>query len=174
MRRNIDRGFHRRKIIAALVALLLAFAPIPASAGWVQAGIDWQAWPSESGVPDHCFCNCGAGCSSSVNPCGGPPQYWDLQFVAGPDFFQSGVEQMCSGSSLLQRTWNEYHAIGQWTYHGWVKPGCISHDLYCNPWLVGCVLFFGCGDPGWTSTWSYNEWMRGYTTSSWEYIGELC
>ena len=81
------------------------------------------------------------------------------------------MESACDAGLYLTRTWSEYHAIGIWAYHGWVKPGCISHDVYCNQWLIGCVLFFGCGAPGWTDTWSYTEWMRGFVFSGWEYQG---
>jgi hypothetical protein len=137
----------------------------------VQNGIDWRAWPSSSPA-GNCFGNCGAGCSSNVNPCGGPRQYWDLTFTSGPHRFQSGWEASpCVENQYYIRPWDEYHAIGTWSYHGWVKPGCITHDFYCNDWKIGCVLFFGCGSPGWTDTWSYMEWMRGYTVGAWEYGG---
>jgi hypothetical protein len=162
----------RRGITLLLLAALFTGAASSASAGWVQSGIDWQAWPSARSAGD-CFGNCGAGCSTSANVCGGPAQYWNLTFNAGPDWFQSGWEATpCVENQYYVRQWDEYHAIGLWSYHGWVMPGCISHDLYCNQWLIGCLLFFGCGSPGWTDTWSYQQWMRGYTVGRWEYGGE--
>jgi hypothetical protein len=154
-----------------LLGALFSGVASATSAGWVQQGIDWQASPS-SGAAGNCFGNCGAGCSSKINPCGGPRQYWDLTFTAGPDRFQSGWEASpCMENQYYIRTWEEYHAIGRWTYHGWVTPGSITHDHYCNDWKIGCVLFFGCGSPGWTDTWSYEQWMRGYTVGQWEYGG---
>ena len=72
---------------------------------------------------------------------------------------------------MWTRTWDEYHATGTWTYHGWVMPGCVTHDLTCNQWLIGCLAFFGCGGPGWNHTWSYSQWMRGYAYSGWDYFG---
>lgn len=154
-----------------LGTIVLCWLPSQVSAYWFQDGIEWHVWPSGSSVGD-CFANCGAGCSDHVNPCGGPAQYWDLVIIAGPGLFQSGWEATeCVDGQFFIREWHEYHAIGTWTYHGWVKPGCITHDYYCNQWLIGCVLFFGCGDPGWTDTWSYDEWMRGYTTTPYEFGG---
>jgi hypothetical protein len=161
----------RRVVKPILLVALFSGIAASATAGWVQNGIDWRAWPS-AGPAGDCFGNCGADCSSNLNPCGGPRQYWDLAFTAGPDRVQSGMEASpCVENQYFIRKWDEFHAIGRWSYHGWVKPGCITHDLYCNDWIIGCVLFFGCGSPGWTDTWSYQEWMRGYTVGPWEYGG---
>ncbi len=149
-----------------------------ASAGWLQDGIDWRAWPSgDSGGMD-CFGNCGSGCTDRVifgfgAPCDGPPQYWSLAFVAGPDLVASGTAESCidygdGNGAWVSETWETYHAIGVWTYHGWVTLGCILHDAQCRSrspadfWqLLGCVTFSGCGDPQWEDSWSYQQWMVG-------------
>jgi hypothetical protein len=152
-----------------LIGLFIGVAS-SASAGWVQDGIDWKAWPKSSSVGD-CFGNCGAACSDRVNPCGGPRQYWDLVLTGGPVKTQTGWEATsCEAGEYYVRPYTEYHAMGRWTYHGWVKPFCIAHDATCNQLIVGCLWAAPCGI-GHTKTWSYQEWMRGYTLGRWEYGG---
>ena len=156
-----------------LAVLLVCGMASPASAGWLQGGIEWRAWPSGSNVGD-CFGNCGAGCTSDYNICGGPQQYWDLTFISGPTYTGlSGWDYECDSEygNMWTRPWNQYQATGTWTYHGWVAPGCVVHDGRCNQFLVGCLLFFGCGGPGWNNTWSYSESMIGYAFGGWEYFG---
>jgi hypothetical protein len=156
-----------------LAVLFVCGLPSPLSAQWTQGGINWRAWPSGSSVGD-CFGNCGAGCSDSPNGgCSGSKQYWQLTLVSGPAYVGSGQDYECDSEygNMWTRRWDEYHATGRWSYHGWVMPGCITHDLTCNQFYVGCLLFFGCGGPGWNHTWSYNQWMRGYAYHGWEYFG---
>lgn len=154
------------RVVPLAIVLGLFVTASSASAGWVQDGINWQAWPSGASGGIDCFGNCGAGCSNKANPCGGPKQYWSLSYVAGPNVVGQGIADYCVDygdgvGAWYTETWNVYNAIGRWTYHGWVKPGCLTHDVYCNQWKIGCVVFFGCGDPGWTDTWSYDQWMVG-------------
>ena len=42
--------------------------------------------PDDNYLSDTCEGNCGGGCNDSPNPCGGPAQYWQLDFVDGPVF----------------------------------------------------------------------------------------
>ena len=128
--------------------------PEPGDVRYPDGDIDWSTiHPDGSHVGD-CFANCGAGCSDHVNVCGGPAQYWELELLSEPTTETRGHGK-CQGTDLILITYEAYVADGRWTYHGWVKPGCISHDYYCNEWLVGCAMWAGCGDPGWTDTWSY-------------------
>jgi len=153
--------------VCCLVFVFLLGGMVPsASAGWYQDGIEWAHWPTGSQGGINCFGNCGAGCSSSVNPCGGPQQHWTLEIIAGPDAIGTAYDVHCYQTSYQwgprwKEHWTTYQAIGRWTYHGWVTPGCISHDATCNQWQIGCIVFFGCGSPGWTDEWSYDAWMTG-------------
>jgi len=150
----------RRFAVALVMAIGVASWQATPAASWIQGGITWYANPSGSNVND-CFGNCGAGCSDNVNPCGGPSQYWDLTYVAGPDQVGTSYDYFCVDGTLWEYDYADFQAIGTWTYHGYVTNGCISHDGWCNQWLIGCVAFFGCDNPGWNGTWSYNEWMQG-------------
>ena len=64
--------------IACLVGVIGMGITAEASAEWYQDGVKWYSYnghPKGSQVGD-CYGNCGAGCSSTMNPCGGPAQYW--------------------------------------------------------------------------------------------------
>ena len=104
----------------------------------------------------------------------GPREYWELTIIAGPDLNASGVDYDCQDGGWYERTWERYQAIGTWTYHGWVAPLCIAHDITCSWWLLGCLWAAPCGSPQYQDWWSYNEWMQGYTFGSWSYIGGTC
>jgi hypothetical protein len=158
-----------------VVAMSLTCAmPAVASADWYQDGVVWKVTPSGSSVGD-CFGNCGAGCNSFANPCGGPGQYWEMQFLAGPDLVGTVQRASCtpgeSGNEYYEEVHEKFQAIGRWTYHGHVTPGCIAHDFHCNGWLIGCVLWTGCLSPSWQDEWSYDEWMVGLRMISREYMG---
>lgn len=162
-----------RFVIGVLALLFLCSAPTLASAQWLQNGISWRTWPNSSAAGD-CFGNCGAGCSDSPNGgCSGSSQYWELTFNSGPSYVQSGWDYECDSSygNMWTRHWDQYSAAGTWTYHGWVMPGCITHDVTCNNLWVGCLAFLGCGSPGWDYTWSYGESMTGYVYGGWDYFG---
>ena len=170
---NSNRVRSVRFTLGVLAVLFVCGLPSPVSAQWMQSGIDWRAWPSDSSAGG-CFGNCGAGCSGSPNGgCGGGHQMWTLTFTSGPNYVGSGSDYECDSGTgnLWKRPFDEYAATGTWTYHGWVMPGCISHDVYCNQYYIGCLLFFGCGSPGWEHTWSYGESLRGYVRGGWEYAG---
>jgi hypothetical protein len=156
------------------------FTPTAPPGAFISGGISWRTPPSGKKAGD-CVGNCGAGCGDSINPCGGPEQYWELTLKAEPTLFQSGVERTeCVGGAYYVRPWEEVHAIGSFTYHGFVKDLCFQHDLLCEPkwydptsWAL-CAYWYGCGlAPGHTKTWSSpDELMRGYRyTGQFEYGG---
>ena len=151
----------RRRLLAVFLALAIGASSARVSAWWAS-GIDWWAGPNGTNVGD-CVGNCGAGCSSNFNVCSGPPQYWELTIIAGPDLNASGIDYDCQDGGWYERTWERYQAIGTWTYHGWVAPLCIAHDITCSWWLLGCLWAAPCGSPQYEDSWSYNEWMQGYT-----------
>ncbi len=143
---------------------------------WYQGGYTWTPGPNGSQVGS-CFGNCGAGCSDRNDGNCIPDQYnsqmrWELQYLIEPFESASGEYEQCvpEGDSLPRIywvTWSEYHVLGRYTYYGYVKPGCITHDRYCGPssGYVGCLFFFGCGSPGWFETWSYDKWLSAYKES---------
>jgi hypothetical protein len=162
-----------RRTFGVFALLFVVSLPGTASAQWLQDGIQWRTWPNASRAGD-CFGNCGAGCSDSPNGgCSGGQQYWELSFPSGPNYVQSGRDYECDSSygNMWTRTWDQYTATGTWTYHGWVMPGCITHDVTCNQFLVGCLAFLGCGSPGWNYTWSYSDSITGYAYGGWDYFG---
>lgn len=156
-----------------VLVVLLGLGSAKGEATWTQGGITWNVSPSGSSVGG-CFGNCGGGCSDSWNICGGPTQYWDMAFTAGPDLQGVVDDYECYGGIYYVRHWEMYYAIGRWTYHRWVKPGCVTHDVYCSPWNIACLAFFGCGSPGSSDTWSYDEWMVGYKDVGLEFEGSPC
>jgi hypothetical protein len=176
------------KVLLPALLLLGGFVS-PASAGWVQDGINWVAWPSGDSGGIDCFGNCGAGCSDQIifgfdAPCGGPQQYWSLSYVAGPNVVATGAADYCvdyggGEGPWFTETWETYNAIGHWTYHGWVTVGCILHDAACrsrgltNFWqLLLCPgELFGCGSEAWGDEWSYDQWMVGVKRTSNDYLG---
>lgn len=162
-----------RALRILFISVVVATWASTAEAQWWQNGIAWNAWPSGSSVGD-CFGNCGAGCSGNVNPCGGPPRYWELQFLAGPHRVEDSYYEACNEiGELWGYTHEMYQAIGRWTFHGHVMTGCISHDATCNQWILGCALYFGCGSVVGSDTWSYDEWMQGSVFVSANQVG-LC
>ena len=176
------------KVLWAALLLLGGFVS-PASAGWLQDGINWVAWPSGGSGGMNCFGNCGAGCSDQIifgldAPCGGPPQYWSLSYVAGPNVVATGAADYCvdyggGEGAWFTESWETYNAIGHWTYHGWVTVGCILHDAACrsrgltNFWqLLLCPgELFACGSEAWADEWSYDQWMVGTKRTSNDFLG---
>jgi hypothetical protein len=161
--------------VFCLVVLACGMAS-SAATEWQQAGITWYGGPDGSHVDD-CAGNCGAGCSDHANPCGGPDQYWDLQFLDGPTYTGTETEQECRQTgkevfAIYDITKDYYQAMGRWTYHGWVMPGCQSHDSICG-WETFplCAWWTGCGDYGWEDTWSYDEHLAGYVITREHYVG---
>ncbi len=164
-----------RTVATACLTCLFVLGASNASAqsyySWYQDGYTWRPGPNGKEVGS-CFGNCGAGCSDKNDGNCIPNEYddqmrWELDYVIGPYESASGETEECvpEGDSLpriYRVTWTEYTALGRYTYHGYVKPGCITHDRYCGPssGYIGCVFFFGCGSPGWFETWSYDKWLR--------------
>lgn len=145
-----------------------------ADAQWVQGSIRWNALPQGSNVGD-CAGNCGAGCSSTNNPCGGPRQYWELEYLDGPNLTsqESGIYACDQGSGhVFIVNADFYEAMGKWTYHGWESTACLSHDAVCG-WETFplCVIWGGCTSE-WNQTWSYNEYITGYQLSVVSYWGQ--
>jgi hypothetical protein len=162
--------------LVCLVCLLVGRVLVSDAAAqgyWYQDGYKWTPGPNEKEVGS-CFGNCGAGCSDRNDGNCIPDQYndrmrWELDYLIPPYESNSGEYEECvnEGDSIpriyLVRWW-EYEVLGRYTYYGYVRPGCITHDRYCgtNTLYAGCALFFGCGSPGWFETWSYDTWLRAY------------
>jgi len=156
----------RRQTRLVLAALLLFCVGDVASA-WNQDGLFGLPDPSGSNVVGECFGNCGAGCSSAWNPCGGRNQYWDLQWEAGPNVIESTVWFVCIAPfELGYIPVDTYEAIGLWTYHGYYTNGCAMHDAVCQGWWdFDCINFHGCGSYSEDRDWTYEQYMHGYQYS---------
>jgi hypothetical protein len=120
----------------------------------------WESWPDPHAPGlGECFGNCGAGCSSSVNPCGGRTQWWELQILTEPERIEGSEWQdvWCYGDMRYLYSFERYRAMGRWIYHGHSAIGCVTHDALCPEatWL-GCLAFAGCGTE-WDQDWSYED-----------------
>jgi hypothetical protein len=163
--------FSRFVALASLIVVYASNAAAQSFPYWNQDGYTWKPGPSGKKVGS-CLGNCGAGCSDKNDGNCIPDQYndqmrWELQYLIPPYESASGETDECvpEGDSLpriYRVTWTEYATLGRYTYYGYVRPGCITHDVYCGPssLYVGCALFSGCGSPGWFDTWSYDQWLH--------------
>jgi hypothetical protein len=104
--------------------------------------IDWR-YPDGKSVGQDCFSNCGAGCSDSPNPCGGPAQYWLQKMLGDPQFsgdYYYGSCDRYTGTLYIFAN-HKYVAPMEETYHGFHTWGCQLHDNTCGGivWLnPGC------------------------------------
>lgn len=126
--------------------------------------IIWESYPDRHAPAlGDCFGNCGAGCSSGFNPCGGRTQWWELQVVSEPEPVEGSGHQdvLCYGDTLYLYDFVRYRAMGRWVYHGHSALGCVQHDSLCPEatWL-GCLAFAGCGTE-WDEDWSYEDVVIG-------------
>jgi hypothetical protein len=125
----------------------------------------WESapMPDQSRVGD-CAGNCGAGCSDTFDVCNGAEQYWEMEYLSGPDS-QSICVVGCDGDDTVIREFQGYQAAVRWTYHGWLQEGCSFHDSYCSQWNPACLLFTGCWGSGESHTWSYDDTLTRITSN---------
>ena len=120
----------------------------------------WESFPDEKAPAlGECFGNCGAGCSSAFNPCGGRSQWWELTVLSEPEPIPGDTwgDIWCYGDTQYAYDFQRYRAMGRWTYHGYAAVGCYEHDSTCPEFtILGCGWFGGCGS-GWDKDWSYDE-----------------
>jgi len=154
-------------VLMCLVWLLGSAFVQEASAQWYVGGdsIAWYGRPNGKRVGD-CMGNCGAGCSSAVNPCGGPRQYWELdileQHVRNEGYYDDCVNEGDSLPRLYHVWWWEYDGLAEWRYWGHVTTGCWDHDIQCGAWYdPNCAFFFGCGRYMGRGPYKYQEWIWG-------------
>jgi hypothetical protein len=120
----------------------------------------WESYPNRH-APElgECFGNCGAGCSSRFNPCGGRTQWWELKILTEPEHIEGSRWQdiRCYDDFFYLYDFERYRAMGRWIYHGHSAAGCLIHDSACPEatWL-GCLAFGGCGTE-WDKDWSYDD-----------------
>ncbi len=101
-------------------------APVSASAG----DITWITPPDDKRVGD-CDGNCGAGCSTFFNPCGGP-HYWEREVLTAPQYVGDDWEPVCGDSSSWFVVRPRFTALVRWTYHGLKSSNCQAHDATCR------------------------------------------
>jgi hypothetical protein len=131
------------------------------------ASMRWESYPNvDAPGLNSCFGNCGAGCSSRLNPCGGRTQWWELQILTEPQIIgnSSWQDVLCYGepNACYLYTFERYQAMGRWIYHGFAAAGCQIHDTHCNEFLWGatCLIFGGCGTK-WNEDWQYDDVVVG-------------
>jgi hypothetical protein len=131
------------------------------------ASMRWESYPNPDAPALHsCFGNCGAGCSSTFNPCGGRTQWWELQILTEPQIISNSMWQdvLCYGepNTCYLYTFERHQAMGRWIYHGVAAAGCQIHDTHCNEFLWGatCAIFGGCGTK-WNEDWQYDDVVVG-------------
>lgn len=101
-------------------------APVSAPVG----DITWTTPPDEKRVGD-CNGNCGAGCSTFFNPCGGP-HYWERNVLSAPQYVGDDWEPVCGDSSSWFVVRPRFTALVRWTYHGLKSSNCEAHDATCR------------------------------------------
>src|SRR6185503_11059664 len=97
--------------------MVIALAAVTVVSAQTQGG--WNHYFDSSRVND-CIGNCGAGCSSDWNPCGGPTQYWDFELVSTPVLVSDWWEEYCEwnggdGAKYFYH-WGKYIADFRYTY----------------------------------------------------------
>jgi len=94
------------------------------------ADISWVTSPDAERVGD-CAGNCGAGCGTFFNPCGGP-HYWEHTLLSEPQYVGDDWEAVCTDSSSWFVIKPRYTAVARWTYHGLKSSQCENHDATCR------------------------------------------
>ena len=138
-------------------------------------GIHWRTAPQPSKVPDQCFGNCGAGCTSKLiggffpSPCESP-DFWSLELVSAhtsPALVGSDTREECIGPEAYSNEYDVYAGTVRWTYHGVWTQACEDHDwaMRQNPidGAVGILPFMLgiCAGPTQHATWSYETLAIG-------------
>lgn len=100
--------------------------PVSASA----EDITWVTQPDPERV-GQCEGNCGAGCGTFFNPCGGP-HYWEHTVLSAPQYVGDDWEPVCSGGFSWFVVRPRYSALARWTYHGLRSSKCEEHDVTCR------------------------------------------
>lgn len=134
-------------------------------------GVYWQISPQV--YVDDCFGNCGRGCTGDINPCGGPPRYWTIDFAS--DVYVTRTEEWESCELIypggppdgyrIQNRYEEVLALASWTFHGEEKTGCVQHDTACRwgDWFSCAFNPFGCGNATGKTEWTTPQvWMAGW------------
>ncbi len=165
-----------RRGLITLIAVVCGFgAPSLLLAQVFQdAGVTWYGVPDGSEVDD-CPGNCGAGCSSTFNPCGGSAQYWESQIVSGPTLVADNDQVLvCLGGSnhVAIATLDVYSGIARHTYYGSSSAACAEHDGLCG-WETFplCAVWTGCSQNH-DDEWWYDTAVSGYQVVSLQYWGE--
>ncbi|MEQ1573721.1 MAG: BACON domain-containing carbohydrate-binding protein, partial [Vicinamibacterales bacterium] len=119
----------------------------PASAD--ASEITWLTPAPDPGKVDDCFGNCGAGCGTFFNPCGGE-HYWSREQLSAPQYVGDDWLPVCAGAGSWFEVRARYTAVARWTYHGLKSSKCVEHDETCRmldfiPGLdkVACLITAG-------------------------------
>lgn len=115
-------------LVVAGQALVIDQAAPPSTAAGDQ--ITWSIPPDADRV-GQCPGNCGAGCGTFFNPCGGS-HYWEHQLVTEPQYVGDDWEPVCTESSSWIVVRPRYTAVARWVYHGVKSDLCADHDASCR------------------------------------------
>jgi hypothetical protein len=99
----------------------------------VTASADEITWaiPPDPDRVGQCEGNCGAGCGTFFNPCGGP-HYWEHTLLSPPQYAGDDWEPVCGDSTSWFVVRPRYTALARWTYHGLKSSNCEAHDASCR------------------------------------------
>ncbi|MEQ1759463.1 MAG: BACON domain-containing carbohydrate-binding protein [Vicinamibacterales bacterium] len=92
--------------------------------------VTWHLPPDDQRVGE-CAGNCGAGCGTFFNPCGGP-HYWEHTVLSTPQYVGDDWEPVCTESSSWFVVRPKFVARARWTYHGLRSSKCEAHDASCR------------------------------------------
>lgn len=93
--------------------------------------ITWSSAEPDPSRVGQCEGNCGAGCGTFFNPCGGP-HYWERIILSTPQYVGDDWEPVCSNGSSWFVVKPRYTALARWTYHGLKSTKCEQHDATCR------------------------------------------
>ncbi len=108
------------------LTLTQAAPPVTVSAD----AITWHVTANPDRV-GQCEGNCGAGCGTFFNPCGGP-HYWEHRVLSPPQYVGDDWEPVCANGSEWIAVRPRYTALARWTYHGLRSSNCAAHDASCR------------------------------------------
>ncbi len=109
-----------------LFTLTQAALPTLVAAGEIR----WASVPDPERA-GQCWGNCGAGCGTFANPCGGEHR-WEHELLTEPTYVGDDWIPMCAGDASWWEVRPRYTALARWTFHGLKSRSCEEHDETCR------------------------------------------
>lgn len=125
---NPEESTRRGTLVVAGQPFTITQAPPPTTVS--ASAVTWEVAADPARV-GQCEGNCGAGCGTFFNPCGGP-HYWEHQVLGTPQYVGDDWEPVCSNGSAWIAVRPRFTALARWTYHGLRSSNCVTHDATCR------------------------------------------